>query len=145
MSYEDKIGVIADRIIFDCKSANVDLNLVIEEINRISNSEEDRVSTLKKDDELELQEFFDEIEMPTKEEMEQQGFEELAEMQKCREAINYVCYEENCPNRIKDKLFAGFVDCDSYEELCDDSNVNLMTDLDDIASSVLSDIYGGTY
>lgn len=61
MNYKEKIYTIVNRIIADCKAYNVDLKLVIEEVNKISNTEEERLNC---NDEFYMQGFVDEDEIP---------------------------------------------------------------------------------
>lgn len=126
MDYKDKIGIIADRIIVDCKSYDVDLKLVIDEIERISNREEDIMERLKDndDDEFGIQKFIDMMPERTLEEEMEEGLERILYVNNIIEkgiaCGEYICYQEKCPNRIKDKpRVEGYGDLtdDLYDEL----------------------------
>ena len=116
-----------------------------------------------KDRELEilLNEFIKGMVIPTEEESEEMMSDTLDSMSRGRKALEHVCYKENCPYRLRDDSDTKNMNCDyitdvvaedyneevtenlKYNNFSNDKEYSLMEDLNDIAASILSDIYGG--
>lgn len=123
-----------------------------------------------KEIEILLNEFIKDMTIPTQEESEEIMKETVYYMSRGREALEHVCYKENCPYRLRDDSDTKNSNCDYidvvYDEELDDyllvedyneevtdnlkdnnfsndKEYSLMEDLNDISASILSDIYGG--
>lgn len=117
-----------------------------------------------------LNEFIKDMVIPTEEESMQTMSETVDYRRRGREALEHVCYKENCPYRLRDNsdtknMNCDYIDVEDDEELDDyllvedynkeatdnlkdnnfsnDKEVQLMENINDISASILSDIYGG--